>query len=319
MAVPGEFQHSAAPIHPAAGHPGEEDCITWFIASERRPTQDPAEAWEIPFTEDEGGSYFRNNRPSHPRTPRLAEDIPLDALESLRDICGIEGLNQVFIIPLAVRTTGWHGQKVISPNSVLAIGNRAVGLWTEKPHPGVKIAIPLEKLAAIEDVTILLYGRLSFLSLGDRLTIRYNTVAREGMEPALLELRKRLAGPAQEVPPDEIEAAGLPYKWSYVLGTTLVRLEENTPVVSRFASVRRRLRRAAERGQLLALNPFELVYVFDPVESMERYGEDSFTVPRARMTGVRIQDEELEVSSNGVRFLLSMAPPLREAAIRWCG
>jgi CRP-like cAMP-binding protein len=104
-----------------------------------------------------------------------------------------------------------------------------------------------------------------------------------------------------------------------VLGTTLVRLEENTPVVSRFASVRRRLRRAAERGQLLALNPFELVYVFDPVESMERYGEDSFTVPRARMTGVRIQDEELEVSSNGVRFLLSMAPPLREAAIRWCG
>lgn len=122
-----------------------------------------------------------------PHAPRRAEDIPSGALESLSESCGIEGLRQVFLIPRAVRSIGWRDQKVISPNSVLAIGSRAVGLWTEKPEPGVKVMIPLKKLSAIEDVTILLYGRLSFFSFGDRLTIRYNTLARSGLEPALLE------------------------------------------------------------------------------------------------------------------------------------
>ncbi|MGO9310842.1 MAG: hypothetical protein ACLQDL_17675, partial [Spirochaetia bacterium] len=233
------------------------------------------------------------------------------------EICGIENLRQVFIIPMAVRSTGLRNKRVISPNSVMALGARAVGLWTEKPERGVKVVIPLELIGAIEDVTILLYGRLSFLPFGDRLTIRYNTVCRTGLEPALLELRKRLAGPAQTIPADEGGAAELPFKWHNVLRRALVRLEQNNPVVFSFASVPGWSRRSAERGQLLVLNPFELVYICDPVESMEQYGDDSFVVPRSRMTGLEIQGDSLHVSSNGASFLLSMSEPLRAAAIRW--
>ena len=47
-----------------------------------------------------------------------------------------------------------------------------------RTRAGREGAIPLERLSAIEDVTILLYGRLSFISPSERLTIRYNTLAR---------------------------------------------------------------------------------------------------------------------------------------------
>lgn len=281
--------------------------------------RDPAETWEIRFTEAEGGSYFRAERASHPYTPRRAEDIPAGALESVEEVCGIRDLSQIFIIPQAVRSIGWLSQKVISPNSVLAIGDRAVGLWTEKPQPGVKLLIHLERVAAIEDITILLYGRLSFVPFGDRLTIRYNTVARQEMEPALLALRKRLAGSAQQMPPQEYADGELPFKWKVLLEEPLVRLEKGSPVAFSFARVPGRSRHEAERRQLLALNPFELVYLCDPTESTERYGVDSLIVPRSRITGARMQGNGLEVSSNGANILLSMAPPLREAAVRWIG
>lgn len=283
----------------------------------RNQVQDPEEAWEIDFTEAEGGAFFRSRRASHPFTPRTAEEIPAGALESLQEACGALTLSQVFVIPWAVRSTGYLGKKVITPQSVLALGDRAVGLWTEKPLPGVKRAIPLEKVAAIEDVIVLLYGRLSFIAEDGRLTVRYNTVARDEMEPALLEVRRRLAGPAQVVPLAESSAPELPFKWNGWLRRPLARLEETAPAAWSFASVPGRTRREAKQGQLLVLNPFEMVYLCDPTESTERYGVDSHVVPRSRITGVQVQEDNLAVSANGAHMMLPMALPLREAAVQW--
>jgi hypothetical protein len=64
------------------------------------------------------------------------------------------------------------------------------------------------------------------------LTIRYNTVARDGLEPAVLELRKRLTGPAQGIPPEDKGAQELSFKWNNVLHKALVRLQESNPVIS---------------------------------------------------------------------------------------
>ncbi|HUI69477.1 MAG TPA: hypothetical protein VL354_03080 [Spirochaetia bacterium] len=240
-------------------------------------------------------------------------------MEALEGACGIRELGQIFIIPWAVRSTQSSAQKVISPNSVLGLGDRAVGLWTEKPLPGVKITIPLERVSAIEDVTILLYGRLSFVPFGDRLTIRYNTVARQEMEPSLLALRQRLAGAAQPLPPAEPPREELPYKWRVILEEPLVHLSEGSPVIYSFASVRGKSRGEALHRQLIALNPFELVYLCDPMESTERYGVDSFVIPRSRITEAQITDTCLEVCSNGARIPIPMSPSLREAAMKWIG
>jgi hypothetical protein len=88
-------------------------------------------------------------------------------------------------------------------------------------------------------------------------------------------------------------------------------------VAFRFATTPGKFRHERERGELLAVNPHELVYMCDPPEASHGYGEDSFIVPRARITRVRVRETYLEVGSNGARFSLSMAPELREAAARW--
>jgi hypothetical protein len=282
-----------------------------------RGALDPPESWELHFTEREGGSYFRANRGSYPYTPRRSEEIPQGAMESLQEICGVEGLHQIFIMPLAVRGLGT--QKLISPNSVLAIGARAVGLWTEKPEPGVKVSILLDEVAAIEDVAILLYGRISFLPFGDRLTIRYNTVARPELEPSLLELRKRLAGPAQQVPREDAKTERLPFKWRNLVRSIDVCQQESAPVAFRFAQTPRRSRHDVQQSQLLVLNPYELVYMSDPIEAEDKYGEDSFIVPRSRISGIQIQEKDLAITSNGVHFKISMMPELRAAAVHWLG
>ncbi len=289
--------------------------ITGRAASRR--LHDPAESWELEYTENEGNSYYRGIYDVFPRTPRRAEEVPQGALEALSASCSLAGLRQVFLIPMAVRSTGHGEQKVISPASVLGLGRRAVGLWTETPQAGVKVLIPLDRLSAIEDVTILLYGRLSFFSHTERLTIRYNTLARSSLRPVLLELRQHLAGPPLPLPLEEPAAADLPVKWRRLLRSSQLRFREGAPVAYRFAVTPRSSRDDIDRGQLLVVNPHELLYLCDPPEASHNYGEDSFIVPRARITRVRVRERYLEVASNGARLSLTMAPELRQAAARW--
>ena len=281
-----------------------------------RGPRDPAESWELPSTEAEEGSYLRGTSDVFPSTPRQAEDVAPGALKALNEICGIEELRQVFMIPWAVRSTGLGEQKVISPGSVLGIGTRAVGLWTGKPEPGVKVAIPLGRLSAIENVTILLYSRLAFLSPGARLTIRFNSAARFALEPALLKLRWRLAGVPQPLPVEDTPLH-LPGKWECLLRSPILRFHEDAPVAFRFATAPRKSRHERERGELIAVNAHELVFMCDPPEPTHSYGEDSFIVPRPRITRVRNREKYLEVASNGARYSLPMAAELREAAARW--
>jgi hypothetical protein len=285
----------------------------------RRRARDPAESWELLFSEKEGGSYFRGTYTSHPYTPRAEEDLARGAWDALQETCGLEGLHQVFIIPWAVRSIGLGNRKVISPNSVLAIGGRAVALWTEKPQPGIKITIPLDTIAAIEDVTILLYGRLSFVPFGQQLTIRYNTVARRALEPALLGLRKKLSGPALRIPQEQEHAVDLPFKWHNLIQSAQVRVDESAPVAFRFHRGPKKSRHEHGRAELLVLNPYELVYLCDPHDALHQYGEDSFIIPRSRMSEVQAGEKAATVTSNGARLSISMAPALSKAAAAWCG
>jgi hypothetical protein len=278
---------------------------------------DPAEKWELPYCDGKGRSYYRSVHNAFPYTPRRTEDIPAGALESLHRACGVQGLHQLFIIPSAVRSVGWKDQKVISPKSILALGSRAAGLWTEEPTAGVKVVIELEKLSAIEDEMILLYGRLRFHSSGDDLTVRYNTLARRNLEPALLVLRRRLGGHREPVLQEGDGTETLPFKWMHIVCSARIHLHKGAPVAYRFATVPGKSRYDIERAQLLVLNPHELIYLCDPVETSHPYGEDSFIIPRARISAVRIGEESTGFTSNGIHFSLPMASELRQGAARW--
>jgi hypothetical protein len=88
-------------------------------------------------------------------------------------------------------------------------------------------------------------------------------------------------------------------------------------VAFRFSVTPRSSRDDIDRGQLLVVSPHELLYLCDPPEASHNYGEDSFIVPRPRITRVRVREKYLEVASNGARLSLAMAPELRQAAARW--
>ncbi len=279
--------------------------------------QDPAESWEVGRRESAADPSSRGIYDIFPRTPRTADDLPRDALEALNRSCSLEGLEQLFVIPRAIRSTGCGDQKVMSPRCILGVGTQAVGLWTEEPQRGIKVLIPLNRIGAIEDITVLLYGRLSFFSFAERLTIRYNTLARSGLRPALLALRERLAGSPLPLPAEEEAGMELPVKWRRVLHSPVTRLHEGAPVLFRFAVEPGRPGEDVDRGQLLVVNPHELVYTCDPPEASHNYGADSLVVPRAQVTRVKARERRLEVTASGARLSLSMATELREAAVRW--
>jgi hypothetical protein len=137
------------------------------------------------------------------------------------------------------------------------------------------------------------------------------------LKSVLLDLRTRLVGPPLPTPRDEEVAGELPLKWRRLIASPLMRFRAGAPVASRFAVAERATEDDVERGQLLVVSPHELLYMRDPPEVSHSYGEDSFIVPRARITRVRNMDRYLEVVSCGARLSLAMSPELREAAARW--
>ena len=283
----------------------------------RRQAEDPAESWESPYTEREGGFYFRGIYAGHPYIPRTQEDLPAGAWETLGDKCGVKTLRQLLVIPPSVRSTGLGSGKVITPLEILALGSRAVGLWTEKPEPGLRVTISLDELAGVEDVQILLYGRLSFLSSARRVTIRYNLVCRRMMEPTLLELRKKVAGPGLKVPCEPPQSIEIPFKWNFLLSIPFSTLDEDAPRVFRFRAEPSRRRGRPGTGHLLILSPYELVLMRDPVKSLHPYGVDCFLIPRARIQGVSVGEAAAQIEANGARFQFAMPPSLLQALRDW--
>lgn len=288
--------------------------------------RDPAEPWEAPYTEREGGFYYRGYYAGHPSVPSTPDDLPAGSFESLRQACSVTDLGQLLVIPSCVRLIGQGSRKVITPQQVLGIGAQAVGLWAEKPEPGLKVSIPLDSLCAIDDVHILLYGKLSFISSTRRLTIRYNTVCRRVLEPILSALRKTLAGPGLPVPsracPDQEDGASapavIPFKWNFLLHSSFSTLDDSAPRLYQFSEEPRRSgRKRAPRGHLMIVTPYELVSLQDPVESFHSYGVDSVFIPRARIQGVTVHAKGVEVSSRGASLSLPLPPQLLSAVGGW--
>lgn len=279
--------------------------------------QDPAETWEAPYTELGGGFYFRDRYAGHPSVPKKPGDLPAGAFESLQDTCGVKELGHTLIIPSCVRATGRGNRRVITPLQVLAVGDIAIGLWAEKPQPGVKVCIALDKLSAIEDVHILLYGRLSFLSHDQRLTIRYNTICRRVLEPVLAGLRRTLAGPGLEVPCRRARVTTIPFKWNFLLNYPYSTLDESAPRDFRFSVQSYGRHGKIARCHMMIVTPYELISLRDPPQSELSYGVDSLFMARARIQSVARMGNTVEVTANGARFALPTTPALIDAMDSW--
>ena len=288
-----------------------------FSRSRHAPC-DPPEPWETPYTGQDGGEYFRAMRTPHPFVPASRDEAPDGALEALAEPCGVEDLGQLFIIPPCVRMTGWRAESVMTPLRVAALGTRAVGLWTAEPMPGLRAMIGIDTLAYIEDIHILLYGKLSFFARESRISIRYNTVARRVLEPALLALRERLAGASGPMPPSD-QPEPLPFKWRLIAQSAFSRLGEHVPAAYRFACGARASGgpRKRRRDHLLMLTPRELLSLRDPLDSVHSYGVDSHFIPRRGIEEAHFGDGSLRLRVRGATLELALDERLLEAARLW--
>ena len=278
---------------------------------------DPPEPWEAPFSLKDGGFFYEYRYAGHPFPPRSCSDLPEGAFAALGEACGLSSPGAFFVIPASVRFIGHRGRKVITPLQVLGIGPRGVGLWVEASKPCLAVAIGVDDLSAMEDVEILLYGRLSFLSASARLTIRYNTVARRLLEPALVRLRKSLSPSEQQVPRGDMSAADLPYKWGVILESPFLTIAESRQRAYRYQCRPSGRRRLAGKGQLLLLTGLELVFVRDSEDPMNLYGIDRFIFPRSRIESVGAGERVLDIVCGGTAVSLPMEQELVKAALGW--
>jgi hypothetical protein len=258
----------------------------------RSAVSDPAEAWEIPVRRLD--TAWLQGRPFRPTKP---DEVPPAALPSLVTACGPLLLDRLFVVPRTTRLVA-PGKCVLTPTSVLGFGERAVALWIDEGPDGRLVAIPIERLRAIEDRRILLYGRLGFIAAETRLVLRYNTAERRALGDNLRDLRHRIAPPGPPTADGFLwldhhgqsrARSELPVKWRYVLSSPAVLADPQEPAIVAVGDVAETQRgRSGPASGIAVLASRELVIAVEPIGYVEaeRYGVDLLAVPRAHLAGI---------------------------------
>jgi hypothetical protein len=282
-----------------------------FLDGSAREIVDPPEPWEVPVARHEAARIGDRGLAGHPYRPSRREDVPEGATEALARVCGPLSLTSLFVVPRTSRWIDEFGRRsFVTPTEVLGFGESALAMWIDDGGEGFVRSIPLERLAAIDDRHILLYGRLALVAADDRLVVRYNTVARPELLQNLLDVRRRAATTnfstgSSLVWPDgrqegvtEASRRRLPYKWANLLASTDVRIDPAAPAtvaVGWFAEAKRW--RSAPAAGIAVLSPRELVVAVEPGgdEAQMRYGFELLSVSRERLRSLSFDGRILTV------------------------
>jgi len=314
-----------------------------FAPSRPRLT-DPAEPWEIPVGRAEAVRIGNRGLAGHPYRPSRPDDIPVGAAPALETVCGSLGLERLFVLPRTSRSVDGH-RSVLTPTQVLGFGEAVIALWIDDAGGSRVLTIPLDRLAAIDDRCILLYGRLALVGWDTTIVIRYNTVARDALRENLLDVRRRLATtsvpteaavvwpPHHAVGPPTEGQAKIPYKWAYLLDFNELRIDPRESAIVAVGDVRERPRgRAHPASGIAVLSPRELVIAAEPPDddASAHWGVELLSVPRPLLDALSFDGRSLTVrvgsDATGRRAAISrpldpsLAAAMREAfrgTVRW--
>jgi hypothetical protein len=291
-----------------------------------RKHADPPEPWEYALRRRQLIDFLRRTRIEHPYIPPAPDYVPGTALEDLKAYCGLAGPQDLFVIPRTVRRTGDGSTVLMQPTQVLGFGRDAVALWVADHEPSVPVAIPVEHIAGILDMHVLLYGKLVLHSAAQTLTVRYNTVGRNQLQHLLRPLRERIsadpdavaqvAAPGEQqrdytnagVPLGESERH-LPYKWRLIARSQTVRLDPEAPAALFTHRRRVKKRRSGTTLQLAAITPLEVVVATEPDDYSGQYGVNTVHIPRRHIEAIQVSDD-VWVRALGVQLPLPMSSRL---------
>jgi hypothetical protein len=298
-----------------------------------RRHEDPPEPWEYPLSRELAIYLCRRRHFEHPFVPRREDVLPEGAFEELHECCGVERLEDLFVVPENMRGTGDGETLLRMPMRILAFGADAVALWVSTYDPPVPVVIPLEHIAAIVDLHQLLYGCLHIRSAAQTLTVRYNTVSHGALREQLLRLRRHLWGRSRKRPvqaespgglggPMELDGdhtlRSLPRKWRLLANSDAVRLRRELSVSlltenMEEARERQRMKQPVEADpvnpQLAALTEGELVIGTEPPEFNGAYGMRLIQIPREYIERICL-GEEPWIDVHGLELSLPISPQL---------
>jgi hypothetical protein len=244
---------------------------------------DPPEPWEGRGNEADLHAYTARRLAAYAHRPRSPRDVPVGALEALTAAIGHLDGDDLIVIPRTPRPVGTGPNLwVVTPTSVLAVGERALALWVDVPGPGIVAVIPFDEIAAMVDRTILLLGRLEITGSGGTIVIRYNTVGRELMRTALVEVRRSFWPPSLPADPAGVRPEQLPHKWMALLRSPdmLPNGDDRLLAAAGALDDPRQL-----HDGIAALSATELLIATEPAsaDGPGHYGVDLVVVPRPRL------------------------------------
>ncbi len=294
-----------APTARSASEPRQRGSSRSPGIDSRAALTEAAEPWEIPVSRQDRHELDRwlVERPFRPTKPA---DVPEAALAALEGVCGPLPFECLFVVPRTTRLVS-RNKCVITPAKVLGFGELTVALWIDDGPGGRVMSIPIDRLLAVDDRTILLYGRLRLLAADTQLVVRYNTVSRKHLQENLGELRRRMATRRLPVEPGFLwldprdEGLGqrdLPYKWRVLLDAPTVRPNRDEPAVIAAGDVTGTRRgRSRPPSGVAVLGSRELVIANEPSDFLDsgRYGVDLLAVPRDRLDSLGWDGRSLTV------------------------
>ena len=332
---PGQLRSAAARVWRASRvHQRAQDrsCIgsrppmSWLLgaasppAADGRDVVDPAEAWESPVPRSTLVITTSDSPAGRLVGPACDTDVPPGVLRALRFACGSLPLERVLMMATSSRPIDHSSRRwVAARRQVLGFGERAAGLWVEGRGRDPAVVVRLERIGAVEDLTVLSFRRLSIRGADARLSLRYAPESRPLLGPPLAWLRRKIAGDARgEVPWVGVRVAGtgpIPDAWQSIADA--VSHEAGVAGAAMvFGVVPSREDRRADRGAIVAITATELVVLAqpDPAAAGAWSSPQLILMPRRTLQGVRDEGGRLALRSAGVDRILRLGPSLTAAA-----
>ncbi|MHB8959876.1 MAG: hypothetical protein ACYDAN_09645, partial [Candidatus Limnocylindrales bacterium] len=130
----------------------------------RDTVSEPAEPWEAPADDRDVEAHRRLGRAGYADIPQslASPGVPDGAVAELAASVGDLVPGRVITIPRTPRNAG-RGGWVVTPASVVGLGADAVALWVDGAGQRVVARMPYEEVAAVSDLTVLLYGRVEIV------------------------------------------------------------------------------------------------------------------------------------------------------------
>ncbi len=185
----------------------------------RDTLSEPAEPWEVPAADEDVQAHSRLGRAGYADIPMdlASPGVPNGAVADLEAVVGRLTPGRLIVVPRTPRSAG-RGGWVVTPASVVGLGADAVALWVDRAGPRVVARIPYAEVAAVSDLTVLLYGRVEIVGPEGSIVLRYNTVGRPSVRAALRAIREAFPEVAMlRGAPAGPDAGTLPYKWARML------------------------------------------------------------------------------------------------------